>query len=156
MSSHYKIAITRDYWRKLHSLERVAFNKWQRVGETFFEDPFHPSLDTELLRVPQEGVYSARLDVNYRIIFRHIKPDHILLFWVDKHDAAYSKARRTSVSIEAGVVRVVETVQTEVQLTSHPQPHHQTHVGKLFEPWTDKELLNLGLPAGWLPTVRLC
>ena len=119
-----------------------------------YKDPFHNSLRTHPIEKAQEGVYSAELDDNYRVIFRHIKPDHILLFWVDKHDPAYDKAARTSVTIEDGKIKILETVESETRLSTQQPLYHTRPVGLLFARWNDEELFKLGLSADWLPAFR--
>lgn len=154
MSSYYQIAVTRDFYQQLHSLDRSIFLKWQRVGQMIYKDPFHPTLNAELIKQAQPGVYSARLDDNYRIIFRYIKPDCILLFWVDKHDPAYRKAMRTVVTIEDSKVKVLETIETKTETTTQWMAQYHRPTGQLFARWSDEELLKCGLSTDWLPGVR--
>jgi len=151
MSSSYEIAITPDFLKQLHGLEKVVFNKWQRVGGTFFRDPFHPTLSTEKLTTLQPNMYSARLDDNYRIIFRRID-NLILLLWVDAHDAAYAKARRLSVALEAGRLKITEAIQTNTVNLSHQIKHISP--GRLFEPWTNKQLETFGVPVALIDKLR--
>ncbi len=154
MSSYYQIAITRDFWRQLHSLDRAIFAKWQRVGQMIQKDPFHRNLRSHPVERAEEGVYSVELDDNYRIIFRHIKPDHILLFWVDTHNAAYEKASRMTVTIEQGKVRILESVDPETRSSSQWMADYRRPTGLLFARWNDEELVKCGLSPDWLPAFR--
>ena len=155
MSSYYQIAITRDFWRQLHGLDRAIFAKWQRVGQLIYKDPFDDNLlRIEKVKRAQEGVYSVRLDDNYRILFRHIKPNHVLLFWVDKHDVAYEKAARVSVTIEDGIVKIVETIEAEARASTQQVLYHSRPPGLLFGRWGDEKLLECGLPKDWLLALR--
>jgi superfamily I DNA/RNA helicase/mRNA-degrading endonuclease RelE of RelBE toxin-antitoxin system len=154
MSSYYQIAITRDFLHQLHNLDRAIFAKWQRIGRMIYKDPFDRSLRTHPVERAQEGVFSAELDDNYRIIFRHIKPDHIMLFWVDKHDPAYEKAARVSVTIEDGKVKVLETTESGMRSSTQQMFYHSQPMGLLFARWSDEELMKCGLSADWLPAFR--
>lgn len=152
MATNYQIALTHDFWRQLHSLDQAIFKKWQRVGMQIEKNPFHPSLRSHPIHHHQDGMYAAELDDNYRIIFRHIKPDTVLLFWVDTHDAAYEKAARLTVTIEDGKVKILDTdkASTSTQQFVYSRPKH----GLLFARWSDDELINVGLDPRFLPSFR--
>lgn len=44
-------------------------NKFKKQLDLFSENPHHPSLNTELLKPKEYGIYSFRIDRKYRIIF---------------------------------------------------------------------------------------
>ena len=50
---------------KDHKLEK----KFQKAKKLFEENPFHPSLNTELLEPKHLKIYSFRIDKKYRVIF---------------------------------------------------------------------------------------
>lgn len=154
MNSYYQIAVAREFFQQLHNLDRSVFLKWQRIGRMIYKDPFDNSLDTHPVKQAQDGVFAARLDDNYRIIFRHIKPDIILLFWVDKHDPAYNKAARTSITIEDGKIKILESIEEKTYSSTQQPLYHSQPVGLLFARWNDEKLLELGLSADWLPAFR--
>jgi mRNA-degrading endonuclease RelE of RelBE toxin-antitoxin system len=155
MSSYYQISETPDFHRKLYDLDRAIFAKWQRVGRIIYKDPFHSSLKTELVKGSQHGTYSVRLDDNYRIIFRHIKPDQIVLLWVDKHDPAYIKAQQITPVVEKGIFKIVDVADSDTGLYDNHISDNLTNInGALFRSWSDDELLGSGLTTEWLPIIR--
>ena len=50
---------------KKHQLEK----KYQKAKRLFEENPFHPSLNTEILEPKHLKIYSFRIDKKYRAIF---------------------------------------------------------------------------------------
>ena len=52
-----------------HNLEK----KWDKAKKLFENDPFYPSLNTELLEPKDRLIYSFRLDKKYRVIFIYRK-----------------------------------------------------------------------------------
>jgi superfamily I DNA/RNA helicase/mRNA-degrading endonuclease RelE of RelBE toxin-antitoxin system len=154
MNSYYQIAVAREFFQQLHNLDRSIFLKWQRIGRMIYKDPFDDSLDTHPVKHAEDGVFAARLDDNYRIIFRHIKPDIVLLFWVDKHDPAYGKAERTSITLEDGKIKILESIEEKTYSSTQQPLYHSQPVGLLFARWNDEKLMELGLSADWLPAFR--
>jgi Txe/YoeB family toxin of Txe-Axe toxin-antitoxin module len=69
-----------EYLRK-HGLSR----KWQKAKELFEANPFHPSLNTELLEPRQRLIYSFRLDLQYRAIFVYRSDDKVEIVAITKH-----------------------------------------------------------------------
>ena len=66
------------------------------------DDPRHPGLNTEALfagRTP--GMYSARVNIQYRLIFARRDDDVPVLLWVDNHDEAYQWADRRRADVAA-------------------------------------------------------
>jgi superfamily I DNA/RNA helicase/mRNA-degrading endonuclease RelE of RelBE toxin-antitoxin system len=154
VSGTYDLQITRDFLRQLHSFDSSVFRKWQRIGSRFYSDPFHPSLQTEQIHHAEDGIYSARLDDNYRLIFKLVKPTTVILAWVDTHDKAYAKARRISIVLQDGMVRIIETVEDSGQ-PKHFQPEWKEKFPKfLFQKHSDQSLLEMGIPAEFLPKLR--
>ncbi len=152
MSGPYKIQITSDFLNQLHSFDPKIFLKWRKIGRQFLSDPFHRSLQTEQINGAEDGIHSARLDDNYRLIFKLVKPKTIILGWVNTHDKAYAKARRMSISLHGENVRLVETVEDS------KLPKHLTWKEQgpelLFHSHTDQTLLSTGIPSELLPQIR--
>ncbi len=154
----YKIMETDHFVHQLHQFDKDIFAKWQHIGQKFYDDPFDRSLQPEKIEdAAQDNVYSARLDQNYRVIFRHIKPDTILLFLAGTHDNVYAQAKRLKAYIEKGRIRIVETtIESAGQGQSSPhlaQPL-PPEPGLLFNRWSDIELLRLGLTQEELADIR--
>ena len=70
----------RQYLQK-HGLSK----KWERVKGLFENDPWHPSLHTELLEPKHRLIYSFRLDIKYRAIFICLSEDHVEIIAITKH-----------------------------------------------------------------------
>ncbi len=54
-----------EKYLKKHQLEK----KYQKAKRLFEENPFHPSLNTEILEPKHLKIYSFRIDKKYRAIF---------------------------------------------------------------------------------------
>ena len=69
-----------DYLKK-HNLEK----KYQKAKILFENDPFYPSLNTELLEPKGRLIYSFRLDKKYRVIFIYVKTNLIEVIAITNH-----------------------------------------------------------------------
>jgi Txe/YoeB family toxin of Txe-Axe toxin-antitoxin module len=69
----------------LHGLTK----KWQKAKTLFKNNPFHRSLNTELLEPKHRSVYSFRIDKKYRALFIYLDEGSIEVFAITKH---YKKA----------------------------------------------------------------
>lgn len=65
----------------VHGLEK----KWQKAKALFESNPFHASLNTELLEPKHRGIYSFRLDKRYRALFIHLGDGVIEVFAITNH-----------------------------------------------------------------------
>jgi len=59
--------------------------KWLKASSLFENDPFHPSLHTELLEPKSRGIYSFRLDRKYRALFIYLGDGLVEVFAITKH-----------------------------------------------------------------------
>ncbi len=50
---------------KVHKLEK----KFQKSKKLFEQNPYHPSLNLEILEPKHLRIYSFRIDIKYRVIF---------------------------------------------------------------------------------------
>ncbi len=64
-----------------HNLEK----KYQKAKRLFEQDPFYPSLNTELLEPKDRLIYSFRLDRKYRAIFIYLDEDIIEIIMFTNH-----------------------------------------------------------------------
>ena len=62
----------KDYLKK-HNLTK----KYEKAKKLFENDPFYPSLNTELLESKDRLIYSFRVDKKYRVIFIYTDKDTI-------------------------------------------------------------------------------
>ena len=66
---------------KKHNLEK----KYKKAKKLFEQDPFYPSLNTELLEPKDRLIYSFRLDKKYRAIFIYIDENMIEIITFTNH-----------------------------------------------------------------------
>ncbi len=65
---------------KVHNL----LKKRQKAKTLFESNPFHASLNTELLEPKHRGIYSFRLDKKYRALFIYLD-EGVEVFAITKH-----------------------------------------------------------------------
>lgn len=59
--------------------------KWQKAKALFKNNPFHASLNTELLEPKRRAIYSFRIDKRYRALFIHVSGGVIEVFAITNH-----------------------------------------------------------------------
>lgn len=59
--------------------------KWEKAKRLFENNPFHPSLNTELLEPKHRLIYSFRIDKKYRALFICLPEDKVEVIAVTKH-----------------------------------------------------------------------
>jgi len=64
---------------------RQLFRKFEKQKSLFEQNPFHPSLNTELLEPHRMRLWSFRVDRNYRAIFIFIAKDTIEIVDINRH-----------------------------------------------------------------------
>jgi Txe/YoeB family toxin of Txe-Axe toxin-antitoxin module len=69
-----------DYLKK-HALEK----KYKKAKKLFEDDPFYPSLNTELLEPKDRLIYSFRLDRKYRAIFIYVATNTVEIIAITNH-----------------------------------------------------------------------
>ncbi|OGF49845.1 hypothetical protein A3G55_04050 [Candidatus Giovannonibacteria bacterium RIFCSPLOWO2_12_FULL_44_25] len=74
---HYDLV---EYLRK-----RQLENKFEKQKQFFESNPFHPSLETELLEPRTLRIWSFRIDRKYRTIFIFREKDTIEIIDVNNH-----------------------------------------------------------------------
>lgn len=70
-----------EKYLKKHNLEK----KYEKAKNLFEQDPFYPSLNTELLEPKDRLVYSFRLDKKYRAIFIYVDENTIEIVLFTNH-----------------------------------------------------------------------
>jgi superfamily I DNA/RNA helicase len=124
------------------------------------EDPWTRDLHPEKVKQAESGVHSSRVDQAYRLIWKHIKPNDVVLCLVDKHDEAYRRAARKAFTLEDGMVCVADILKVGAKPREQKDglfgwfQRGKEGVGTLFVGYRDQELLDLGVPADALPNVR--
>ena len=59
--------------------------KWEKAKRLFENNPFHPSLNTELLKPKHRLIYSFRIDKKYRVLFICLPEDKVEVIAITKH-----------------------------------------------------------------------
>jgi len=70
-----------EKYLKKQNLEK----KYKKAKKLFEQDPFYPSLNTELLEPKDRLIYSFRLDKKYRAIFIYIDENTIEIVLFTNH-----------------------------------------------------------------------
>ncbi|MEA1892266.1 MAG: hypothetical protein U9N33_06090 [Campylobacterota bacterium] len=70
-----------ERYLKKYNLEK----KYKKAKSLFEQDPFYPSLNTELLEPKDRLVYSFRLDKKYRAIFIYVDENTIEIVLFTNH-----------------------------------------------------------------------
>lgn len=65
--------------------KRGLENKFRKQGELFENNPFHPSLNTEILEPRKMRIWSFRIDRKYRAIFVFLEKDTVEIIDVNNH-----------------------------------------------------------------------
>jgi len=79
-----KIKPLRDdlkYYLKNHNLEK----KYDKCKLLFESNPFHPSLNTEILEPKHRLIYSFRIDKKYRALFIYLNNNEIEIIIFTNH-----------------------------------------------------------------------
>ena len=161
MSQTYQVSATIEYLEDLGELSPRISSKAIKNSIQMVKNPFHRTFHPEKIQDAEPGMYSSRVDRNYRIIWKHIKPNHIVLCFIDKHDPAYRRARRTSFTLNDGVMELADVVKIEgsdqttaTDIGMFKTQSKEKAVGELFMGYKDQELLEYGVPKEVLDKVR--
>jgi superfamily I DNA/RNA helicase len=159
LQNTFRLAISDDFFDAYSRLPRNAQSKVSEFINRFRQDPTRPGLNYESIRDSRDKrMKSVRVDQAHRAIV--LKPDSgnvYILLWVDKHDDAYTWARRKVCRINevSGALQIIDIEDVEVtterlERINQEQPQQP---GK-FDFIEDKKLMQLGVPEILLPAVR--
>lgn len=70
-----------ENYLKVHTLSK----KYEKAKMLFENNPFHPSLNTEILEPKERLVYSFRLDKKYRAIFIYVDVEIVEIIALTNH-----------------------------------------------------------------------
>jgi len=85
-----KIILSDRYVAFYKNLPKAIQKKIKRQIQLLAENPRHPSLQTKPIQ-GTNGIYEARVDINYRMTYERLEDDTLLLRVVAKHDEALKK-----------------------------------------------------------------
>lgn len=85
-----KIILSDRFVAFYKNLPKAIQKKIKRQIQLLAENPRHPSLQTKPIQ-GTNGIYEARVDINYRMTYERLEDDTLLLRVVAKHDEALKK-----------------------------------------------------------------
>lgn len=85
-----KIKFTRRFLKSFARLPKAVQEKVRKQIELLAENPRHPSLQTKPVQ-GAEGIYEARVDIDYRLTYEREAEDTLVLRVVGKHDEALKR-----------------------------------------------------------------
>jgi proteic killer suppression protein len=85
-----EISTTATFDKLFKDLPKSIQKKTVRKTEFFKNNPFHPSLRIEKLHPKGHEVWSFRVDISYRIVFKLIEANHAELRFIGHHNQIYN------------------------------------------------------------------
>jgi mRNA-degrading endonuclease RelE of RelBE toxin-antitoxin system len=166
-----RLAMSTEFLESFSVLEKKIQAKVRKFMTDFQQRPDSGGTNFEKIKAAPDGnLRSVRIDQNYRGILLAPENGNIFVFlWVDKHDDAYAWAagRRVSIHPKTGAIQIIESTTVgdadakdtvpgqAVTASPSPSPFAGSHDGpKLFDPFTDDELIALGVPAELIELAR--
>ncbi|OUC15159.1 MAG: DNA helicase [Alkalinema sp. CACIAM 70d] len=162
LQANIRLAISDKFFDSYSRLPKNAQNKVSEFINRFRQNPTSPGLNYEVIRDSRDkNLRSVRVDQGHRAIV--LKPQEgnvYVLLWVDKHDDAYSWAKRQVCVVNqiSGALQIIDASEVEIatqQIAAQvsPQVAAQPESGR-FHKFSDDELMRLGVPQILLGAVR--
>jgi len=148
----------------MESLDRLTADERAIAKETAFDlqhRPEHPSFQLHRLEGTDPNFWSARINLDLRIILHRRGADQVICY-VDHHDPAYEWAKRRKLDVHettgaAQFVVIDERVVEVIKKVTRFQPEaveDEPGSQRPFEGLNDATLLAYGVPRNWLDVVR--
>jgi superfamily I DNA/RNA helicase len=162
MSLKPKVALSQEFLVNLASLPSATHSKVLKWAIRFQSDPTASGINYEKINKARDpNLRSVRIDQDWRgIVFKPAQGDVYVLLYVGHHDDAYhwAESRKLAINPVTGAMQLV-ILQDVVEATPEPSRPTATPTAGvspgLFDPWSDRELLSLGIPEEMLSRVRL-
>ena len=84
-----RVFTTRTFDKLFEKLEKRVQIKAVEKTKIFKINPFDRILKTEKLHPKRYDIWSFRVDINYRIVFRFIGKDKVLFMFIGHHNQIY-------------------------------------------------------------------
>ena len=84
-----EVSVTKEFEKRYKKLPISIKQKAEKREKLFKENFLYPSLHTEKLNPRHKQVWSFRIDKQYRIIFKFIKPNKALFLTIGHHSWIY-------------------------------------------------------------------
>ncbi|BCY17853.1 DNA helicase [Leptolinea sp. HRD-7] len=155
----YAISMTKEFWEDLNKLDQSVRMRTERLVNRIVEDPWAPEIQAEKIHAAEDGTYSSRVNDSYRLIFKYIQPKDIIICMVDQHDRAYKRASRKCFTMNDGVIKYGNILETEATSPAGRNDlfgmvlRQDKSRGALFIGYKESELLALGVPSEILPNI---
>ncbi len=78
----------KSYKKKLKNNERLKDKFWEAM-ESFSENPSDPQLRTHKLTGKLDGLWAFSVSYDYRVVFRFMNKEEVLLIDIGSHDEVY-------------------------------------------------------------------
>ncbi len=85
----HEFLITEEFIKQYQKLPKAIQKKAERQQKLFLKNPLYPSLHTEKLQPKDKEIWSFRIDREYRIIFRFLSSDEVILLTCGHHSWIY-------------------------------------------------------------------
>jgi len=85
----FEVLISEEFKKNFEKIPKSVKKKFFRKIEIFRENPFNYILKTEKLGPPFKEIWSFRIDRNYRVIFKFVSSNKILLITCGHHNWIY-------------------------------------------------------------------
>lgn len=89
-----EVIFDRDFGKDIRRLPAEVLDKLSDLLDILKEDPFDPCLHTKPLSAPLQGIFSFRINRDYRVGFKFQALHVIVLITVDKRDKIYQRLQR--------------------------------------------------------------
>lgn len=175
-----QLALSAEFLEAFSALGKQTQAKVRKFMTDFQRNPASPGKNFEKIHTAPDGnLRSVRIDQDYRGIL--LKPDdgNVFVFlWVDKHDDAYAWAagRRVTIHPSTGAIQILQTMTgvdsedpaagadaADYSSRGAVSPVPGTPIGAtssttsapgLFDPYSDSEIVQVGVPEELLGIVR--
>ena len=146
------IAISSDFLSAFSEIPKKEQKKVREFVEAFKKNPQAPRFNYEKINAASDkNIRSVRINHVYRgIILKPEVGNVYMLLWVDSHDEAYAWAMNKSFDInpQTGGIQIVDTSVKNIDKSEEIKDV------ALFSSFSNKDLINIGVPEVLLPLVR--
>jgi len=84
-----EIFLTKEFKENFSRLEKQTQKQAEKQIVIFKNNPFYPSLHTEKLIPRSKEVWSFRINIKHRILFRFLNDDTVVFLTIGTHDWIY-------------------------------------------------------------------
>lgn len=144
------IAIYSDFLSALYKLPIGIQKKTLNFIKKFESNPKDPGINLEKIFNPYDDkFYSGRVDKTYRVILAIQESSNTyVLLWVDHHDEAYDWANTKKIEVNklTGLLQLYDIIPVKTEA--------KTVINKVFDKYTNEQLLALGVPELQLEFIR--